>query len=89
MKQAYDTIQMQKQQFASEQAWRQYQFNNMSASDKAQLNKDIQQFGENMAWQKWQTQYQSEMALAQAKASAGQNPYAGPSLSNGSFYGTP
>jgi hypothetical protein len=89
MKQAYDTMQMQKQQFASEQQWRQYQFNNMSATDKAQLNKDIQQFGENMAWQKWETQYQSEMALAQAKASAGLNPYAGPSLSNGSFYGTP
>jgi hypothetical protein len=89
MKQAYDTMQMQKQQFGTEQAWRQYQYNNMSATDKAQLNKDISQFGQNMAWQKWETQYQAEMALSQAKASAGQNPYAGPSLSNGSFYGTP
>jgi hypothetical protein len=53
----------------------------MSATDKAQLAQASKQFGENIAWQQWETKYQAEMALAQAKAGAGLNPYAGPSTS--------
>ena len=43
----------------------------MSASEKAQLEMNKQQFGEEMAWKYWETQYMSRMSLAQAQAEAG------------------
>ncbi|MFE8704137.1 hypothetical protein ACFYKX_26575 [Cytobacillus sp. FJAT-54145] len=45
-----EAIQFEKQKFASETAWRQHVYNNMSASEKAQMEWNKQQFGEEMAW---------------------------------------
>lgn len=46
---------------ATDQAWRTYQFNNMSASDKAQMAQNASQFGEEMAWKMYSQEYQGEL----------------------------
>lgn len=47
---------------ATDQAWRTYQFNNMSSSDKAQMAQNASQFGEEMAWKMYSQEYQGELA---------------------------
>lgn len=49
-KQNADAIAWEKSKFASENAWRQYVYDNMSAGEKAQMEWNKQQFGEDMAW---------------------------------------
>lgn len=56
---------------AEEKAWRQYTYNNMSASEKAQLEWSKSQFGEDMAWRMYQLQYQGNMQQAQNQATIG------------------
>lgn len=58
----------QKQQFASEEKWREFTFNNMSASEKAQLENNKMQFGEEMAWRLYETQYQAKVQTANNQA---------------------
>ncbi|WP_141431417.1 hypothetical protein [Bacillus sp. 03113] len=59
----------QRQQAASEQAWRQYTFNNMSAQERAQLEWDRQRYGEDRAWQNYafNTDLASKNAQSQAE----------------------
>lgn len=45
-----DSLNQRKAEFASDDAWRKYEFNNMSATQRAQLNQNASQFGEEMAW---------------------------------------
>lgn len=45
-----DALNQRKAEFASDDAWRRYEFNNMSATQRAQLNQNASQFGEEMAW---------------------------------------
>jgi hypothetical protein len=47
-----------------ERAWREYAFNNMSASQKAQLEWDKQRYGEDAAWRMYEMEYRG--ALDQA-----------------------
>lgn len=49
----------------AEIAWRQYTFNNMSATEKAQLEWTKQQYGEDAAWRMYQLKYEGELANAQ------------------------
>lgn len=58
----------QKQINAQEKAWREYTYNNMSASEKAQMELNKQQFGEDMAWRMYQMQYQGELQRSQSQA---------------------
>lgn len=59
---AWEQIQQQKQQFSTEQAWRQYQFQNMSATDRAQLQTNIQQYGDTMAWNMYEANLANQRA---------------------------
>lgn len=68
---AYEQLEEQKSQFATEQKWREYQFKNMSAAEKRQFEMDEQQFGTEMAWKREELRLTGEMALAQAEAEAG------------------
>lgn len=43
---------MQQRNQQVDEAWRQFEWNNMSASEKARLVADAEQFGMNMAWQR-------------------------------------
>lgn len=65
---AYAQLEQEKAQFATEQAWREYSYKNMSASEKAQLDEDKRQFGEEMAWRNYELEYTAEMSLAEAGA---------------------
>jgi hypothetical protein len=47
--------------YAEEKAWREYQFKNMSASEKAQLEWAKSQFGEEMAWRMFETEYNGNL----------------------------
>ncbi|WP_050613331.1 aggregation-promoting factor C-terminal-like domain-containing protein [Bacillus testis] len=58
----------QKKQFASDDAWRKYTFNNMSATDKANLEWNKKQFGEEMAWKMYETQYNGNIELSKNQA---------------------
>lgn len=51
----------QKQQDQAERAWREHTYNNMSASEKAQLEWAKSQYGEDAAWRMYQLQYQGEL----------------------------
>lgn len=68
---AYDQLKEEKAQFKTEQAWREYQYKNMSAQEKAQFNEDKRQFGTEMAWRREELRLTGEMTLAQAQAEAG------------------
>jgi hypothetical protein len=46
---------------AEERAWRQYSFDNMSASQKAQLEWAKQQYGEDAAWKMFELNYNGEL----------------------------
>jgi hypothetical protein len=58
-----DTIADQRddKRYAEEKAWREYQFKNMSASEKAQLEWAKSQFGEEMAWRMFETEYNGNL----------------------------
>lgn len=58
----------QKEQEASERAWREYTYNNMSASEKAQLEWAKAQYGEEAAWRMYQLQYEGELSKSQSQA---------------------
>jgi hypothetical protein len=53
---------------AEEKAWREYTYNNMSASDKAQLDWAKQQYGEDAAWKMFELKYTTEATNAQNQA---------------------
>lgn len=68
---AYAQLEEEKKQFKTEQAWREHQFNNMSATEKKQFQEDAKQFGTEMAWRREEMRLTGEMTLAQAQAEAG------------------
>jgi hypothetical protein len=53
---------------AEEKAWREYTYNNMSASDKAQLDWAKTQYGEDAAWKMFELKYTTEATNAQNQA---------------------
>ena len=53
--------------YADDKKWREYTFNNMSASDKAQLAWAKSQFGEDMAWKMFALKYQGELDKSMAE----------------------
>jgi hypothetical protein len=53
---------------AEEKAWREYTYNNMSASDKAQLEWAKTQYGEDAAWKMFELKYTTEATNAQNQA---------------------
>lgn len=57
-----------KHEFTTENAWRKYAFNNMSANEKAQLEQNASQFGEDMAWRMYDQEYQGNLATGQYNA---------------------
>ncbi len=61
-----------KEKDQSEKAWREYVFNNMSASEKAQLEWAKAQYGEEAAWRMFELNYNGELSksLAQTQLSA-------------------
>jgi hypothetical protein len=66
---------------AQEKAWRQYTYNNMSASEKAQLAWAQQQYGEDAAWKMYELQYTTEATNAQNQAQV--NAYTGATSTSG------
>jgi uncharacterized membrane protein YccC len=60
-KQAADAAAAQAKQQAADNTWRTYTYNNMSASDKAQLAQNASQYGEDKAWQMFQLKYNGEI----------------------------
>lgn len=61
-----------KEQDKIEKAWREHVYNNMSASEKAQLEWAKQQYGEDAAWKMFALKYQGELdkSLAQTQLGA-------------------
>jgi hypothetical protein len=59
--QAADAAAAQAKQQAADNTWRTYTYNNMSASDKAQLAQNASQYGEDKAWQMFQLKYNGEL----------------------------
>ncbi|MEK5065887.1 hypothetical protein [Cytobacillus sp. FSL R5-0596] len=51
----------QKQMNADEKKWREHTFNNMSASEKAQLSWAKAQYGEDAAWRMFELKYNGEL----------------------------
>jgi hypothetical protein len=56
------------QNTATERAWRAHTFNNMSATEKANLEWAKSQYGEDAAWRMYQLQYNGNMQLATNQA---------------------
>lgn len=57
----FDERDYQRQQDAKEWEWRQYTYNNMSASEKAQMEWNKRQFGEEMAWRMYEMEYNGDL----------------------------
>lgn len=74
-----------KSQWQAEQDWRKYTYNNMSASEKAQLDWNKKQFGDEMAWRQYELNYNGNIAMSQAQAQA--SAYAGMSGDSSGFLG--
>jgi hypothetical protein len=56
------------QNTAQEKAWREYTYNNMSASEKANLDWAKTQYGEDAAWRMYELKYTTEATNAQNQA---------------------
>jgi Transglycosylase SLT domain len=67
-KQRQEALEWEKSKFRSEQDWRKYVYNNMSAAEKAEFELRKQQFGEEMAWRMYELKYNGELAKSQAQA---------------------
>lgn len=57
-----------RRQYEAEKKWREYQFRNMSASERAQLQWAKQQYGEDAAWRLFSKKYDGELARSQSQA---------------------
>lgn len=66
-----DAIAWEKSKFASENAWRTYVYNNMSAGEKAQMEWNKQQFGEEMAWKIEESNRSDKLSRDQMEYNAG------------------
>jgi hypothetical protein len=55
----------------TDKAWRTYQYNNMSASEKAQMAQNASQFGEEMAWKMYSQEYQGELDRSMSETEIG------------------
>lgn len=64
-----------------DQAWREYQFNNMSASERANLQQNSSQFGEEMAWRLYALE--SDQAFQQGQYEAEIGAYGNANFSGG------
>lgn len=75
------------QRYAEDKAWRQYTYNNMSASERAQMAQNASQFGEDMAWKMYSMEYQGELdkSMSQQQMEAYMN---GGNFSQGTGLGT-
>lgn len=54
--------------YAEEKAWREYQFKNMSASEKAQLAWAKEQYGEDAAWRMFELNYNGELQKSMSQS---------------------
>src|SRR5690625_1542586 len=62
--------QMQQRQQLVEEAWREYEFNNMSKSQREQLLQSAKQHGDEMAWREYEFNNMSASEKARLKADA-------------------
>ncbi|RFU70344.1 hypothetical protein D0469_07015 [Peribacillus saganii] len=53
---------------AKDVEWRKITYNNMSASERAQLEWNKRQYGEDMAWRMFELEYNGELAQSQSQA---------------------
>ncbi len=60
--------QASEEQRRQDNAWRNYTFNNMSASEKTQFEWAKSQFGEEQAWRMFELEYNGELAKSQSQA---------------------
>ena len=58
----------QKQQEQAERAWREYTFNNLSASEREQLELTKAQYGEDAMWREFELKYKGNLELAMNQA---------------------
>lgn len=65
-------LQFEKEKFKSETEWRAYVYKNMSASEKAQMDLNRQQFGEEMAWKIEESNRSDKLSRDQMEFTAGQ-----------------
>ena len=65
---ATQQLALQKAQFKSEKDWREYSYNHMSATDKAQLDWEKKKYGEEAAWRLYQMKYTGELQKSTAQA---------------------
>lgn len=72
-----DTLNQRKSEFATDAAWREYEFSNMSATQQAQLAQNASQFGEDMAWKLFELE--SSQALTREMSQAELAAYTGSS----------
>lgn len=68
---AWQQFTEQKKQFATEDSWRKYVYNNMSASEKAQLDWAKQTYGEDQAWKMFELEYNGNLQQSMAETEAG------------------
>jgi hypothetical protein len=61
-------FQQGKHEYTTDNNWRKTTFNNMSASEKAQLENNKLQFGEDMAWRLYDQEYQGNLATGEYNA---------------------
>ena len=61
-------LQFQKEQFTSEQKWREHTYKTLSATDKAQIDLNKKQFGEEMAWKLYEMKYSSQVQTSSNQA---------------------
>lgn len=60
-----------KQMDSANLAQRQYEFNNMSAAQRATFSQNAQQFGEEMAWKMYEMEYNGNLQRSMAEAELG------------------
>ncbi|MFT8319354.1 MAG: hypothetical protein ABF649_00800 [Bacillus sp. (in: firmicutes)] len=58
----------QAKEYKDNKAWREYTFNNMSASDKAQFEWTKKTYGEDAAWRMYELEYNGELQKSQNNA---------------------
>ena len=64
----YATLDQRKAEFATEQAWREHEFKNMSATDRARLEQANSQYEEDMVWRDYEMKYNANMQREMAKS---------------------
>lgn len=68
----YDTLAQRRAEFNSEADFRRFEYNNLSASDRARFDQNASQFGEDLAFKLYEIEYNGNLqrSLAEAELSA-------------------